>query len=332
MNRSYPTTRLRRLRMSKFSRNLTSENFINHNDLIWPAFIINGKNQKQEIKKMPLVYRYSIDQLLIEVEHLVNLGLQAIALFPQIEDHKKDEIGSEALNPNNLVCNAVRRLKTSFPDLGIICDVALDPYTNHGHDGVIDNGQVDNDKTISILKKQAVVQAQAGCDIIAPSDMMDGRIIEIRNELEINNFKDTMIMSYSAKYASSYYGPFRDAINSKNLTEPSDKKSYQMNPANSNVALHEVKMDLSEGADMIIIKPGMPYLDIISKCKSKFKIPVFGFQVSGEYSMLMAAAKMKFLNLNDTIIESLICFKRAGADGVFSYFTPLYLEEFKNNT
>lgn len=332
MNRSYPTTRLRRIRMSKFSRNLTSENFINHNDLIWPAFIINGKNQKQEVKKMPLVYRYSIDQLLIEVEHLVNLGLQAIALFPQIEDHKKDEIGSEALNPNNLVCNAVRRLKTSFPDLGIICDVALDPYTNHGHDGVIDNGQVDNDKTISILKKQAVVQAQAGCDIIAPSDMMDGRIIEIRNELEINNFKDTMIMSYSAKYASSYYGPFRDAINSKNLTEPSDKKSYQMNPANSNAALHEVKMDLSEGADMIIIKPGMPYLDIISKCKSKFKIPVFGFQVSGEYSMLMAAAKMKYLNLNDTIIESLICFKRAGADGVFSYFTPLYLEEFKKNT
>ena len=331
MKRSFPNTRLRRLRMNKFSRNLTSENHINQNDLIWPAFIVDGKNQKQEIKKMPLVYRYSIDQLLKEVEHLVKLGLQAVALFPQIENHEKDEIGSEAYNPKNLVCNAVGRLKTSFPDLGIICDVALDPYTNHGHDGVIYNGQIDNDKTISLLKKQAVVQAQAGCDIIAPSDMMDGRIIEIRNELEDNNFNNTMIMSYSAKYASSFYGPFRDAIQSKNLVEPSDKKSYQMNPANSNVALHEVAMDISEGADMIIIKPGMPYLDIISKCKSKFKIPIFAFQVSGEYSMLMAAAKMKFLNLNDSIIESLICFKRAGADGIYSYFTPLLLEEFKKN-
>ena len=327
MNRSFPFTRLRRVRMKNFSRNLTQEASISQNDFIWPVFIIDGKNQKHEIQKMPLVYRYSLDKLIPEIEHLVKLGLQAIVIFPQIENDKKDEIGTDALNPHNLVCNAVSKIKKYFPELGIICDVALDPFTSHGHDGVISDDKIDNDKTISILKKQAILQAEAGCDIVAPSDMMDGRVLAIREELEKNEFKDIMIMSYSVKYSSSFYGPFRDAIDSKKLIKPHHKKSYQMNPANSDVALHEVKMDISEGADMVIIKPGMPYLDIISKCKDRFRVPVFAYQVSGEYSMLMSAAKMNYLNLNDIVLESLISFKRAGADGFFSYFTPLILEK-----
>ena len=313
--------------MKTFSRNLTQETSISQNDFIWPVFIVDGINQKREIKKMPLVYRYSLDKLIPEIEHLVKFGLQAIAIFPQVENDKKDEIGTDAVNPQNLVCNAVRKIKRYFPELGIVCDVALDPYTSHGHDGVITDNNIDNDKTISILKKQAVLQAEAGCDIIAPSDMMDGRVLKIREELEKNNFKDIMIMSYSAKYASSFYGPFRDAVDSKKLIKPSHKKTYQMNPANFEVALNEVEMDISEGADMVIIKPGMPYLDIISKCKDQFRVPIFAYQVSGEYSMLMSAAKMNYLNLNDIVLESLISFKRAGADGFFSYFTPLILEK-----
>jgi len=327
INRTFPSTRLRRTRMQKFSRNLTSENLLTSNDLIWPVFIMDGQNKKKEIKSMPLIYRYSIDNIIPEIDRLVKIGLQAIALFPYIENNKKDQTGSLALDSENLVCRCVKEIKKYFPELGIICDVALDPYTSHGHDGIIHNDKVNNDKTISILKKQALVQAEAGCDILAPSDMMDGRVSSIRKTLESNGFKDTLIMSYSAKYASCFYGPFRDAIQSSKLLKPINKKSYQMNPANSNEALYEVSMDISEGADMIIIKPGLPYLDIISKCKEEFKIPIFAYQVSGEYSMIMSAAKMGFLNLEDAILESLICFKRAGSDGIFSYFAPHVLEK-----
>ena len=327
MNRTFPSTRLRRTRMSNFLRKLTSETLFTKNDLIWPVFITEGKNKRDEIKSMPLIYRYSIDKLISELDVLVKIGLQAIALFPHIENSKKDQDGSLALDPDNLVCRCIKEIKKKFPEIGIICDVALDPYTSHGHDGIIYNDQVSNDQTISILKKQALIQADAGCDILAPSDMMDGRVLGIRNSLEKNGFKDTLIMSYSAKYASCFFGPFREAIQSEKLIKPINKKSYQMNPANSNEAMHEVSMDISEGADMVIIKPGLPYLDIISKCKNEFKIPVFAYQVSGEYSMIMAAAKMGFLNLDDVIFESLICFKRAGSDGVFSYFTPYVLEE-----
>tara|TARA_B100000886_G_scaffold96598_1_gene64074 strand:+ start:69 stop:1058 length:990 start_codon:yes stop_codon:yes gene_type:complete len=327
MNYSYkkfPFSRMRRLRMKPFIRNLVSESSISCNDLIWPVFLVEGENQNQKIKSMPFVYRYSIDKLINELEILVKYGLQAIALFPQIEKDLKDEKGTNSFDQNNLVCRAIKKIKSSYPDLGIIADVALDPYTIHGHDGIIKNNKIMNDETIAVLKKQALVYSEAGCDILAPSDMMDGRVGAIREELEQNGMQDTVIMSYAAKYASSFYGPFRDAIKAQKLDELKDKKTYQMNTTNSDEAMHEIALDIQEGADIVIIKPGMPYLDIIYRAKEEFKIPTFAYQVSGEYSMILSAAgEGRSLEL---ILESIFSFKRAGADGVLSYFTPFLLK------
>ncbi len=315
---------MRRLRMKPFIRNLVSESSISCNDLIWPVFLVEGENQNQKIKSMPFVYRYSIDKLINELEILVKYGLQAIALFPQIEKDLKDEKGTNSFDQNNLVCRAIKKIKSSYPDLGIIADVALDPYTIHGHDGIIKNNKIMNDETIAVLKKQALVYSEAGCDILAPSDMMDGRVGAIREELEQNGMQDTVIMSYAAKYASSFYGPFRDAIKAQKLDELKDKKTYQMNTTNSDEAMHEIALDIQEGADIVIIKPGMPYLDIIYRAKEEFKIPTFAYQVSGEYSMILSAAgEGRSLEL---ILESIFSFKRAGADGVLSYFTPFLLK------
>ena len=315
---------MRRLRMKPFIRNLVSESSISCNDLIWPVFLVEGENQNQKIKSMPFVYRYSIDKLINELEILVKYGLQAIALFPQIEKDLKDEKGTNSYDQNNLVCRAIKKIKSSYPDLGIIADIALDPYTIHGHDGIIKNNKIMNDETIAVLKKQALVYSEAGCDILAPSDMMDGRVGAIREELEQNGMQDTVIMSYAAKYASSFYGPFRDAIKAQKLDELKDKKTYQMNTTNSDEAMHEIALDIQEGADIVIIKPGMPYLDIIYRAKEEFKIPTFAYQVSGEYSMILSAAgERRSLEL---ILESIFSFKRAGADGVLSYFTPFLLK------
>ena len=316
----FPTTRLRRLRMKDFSRRMISENNLTVNDLIWPIFVCEGNNIADKINSMPGVFRYSIDNILKELETVVKLKIPAIALFPQIDSALKNKEGSQAIDENNLICRTIRSIKKQFPDLGVICDVALDPFTDHGHDGLIVNDIVDNDATLKVLEKQALVQANAGCDIIAPSDMMDGRVAAIRHYLDENNFIDTQIMSYAAKYASSFYGPFRDAVGSNNSKKTIDKSSYQMNPANSNEAIREVELDISEGADMVIIKPGMPYLDIIYRVKSECNIPVFAYQVSGEYAMITYAAKNQCINKQDAMLESIIAFKRAGADGVLSYF------------
>ena len=320
----YPSLRLRRTRKYNWSRRLIQENNLSCNDLIWPVFLVEGENQNQKIKSMPFVYRYSIDKLIKELEILVKYGLQAVALFPQIEKDLKDENGTNSYDQNNLVCRAIKEIKSSYPDLGIIADIALDPYTIHGHDGIIKGGKIANDETIEVLKKQAMVFSEAGCDILAPSDMMDGRVGSIRKELEQNGMHDTVIMSYAAKYASSFYGPFRDAIKAQKLDEIKDKKTYQMNSANSDEAMQEIALDIKEGADMVIIKPGMPYLDIVYRTKQEFNIPTFAYQVSGEYSMILSLAGEK--RNKDTILESIICFKRAGADGILSYFTPFLLE------
>ena len=322
--KKFPFSRMRRLRMKPFIRNLVSETSISCNDLIWPVFLVEGENQNQKIKSMPFVYRYSIDKLIKELEILVKYGLQAVALFPQIEKDLKDEKGTNSYDQNNLVCRAIKEIKSSYPDLGIIADIALDPYTIHGHDGIIKNNKIVNDETIAVLKKQALVYSEAGCDILAPSDMMDGRVGSIREELEQNGMQDTVIMSYAAKYASSFYGPFRDAIKAQKLDEIKDKKTYQMNSANSDEAMHEIALDLQEGADMVIIKPGMPYLDIIYRAKQEFQIPTFAYQVSGEYSMILSAAGEE--RNHELILESIFSFKRAGADGVLSYFTPFLLK------
>ena len=322
--KKFPFSRMRRLRMKPFIRNLVSEASISCNDLIWPVFLVEGQNQHQKIKSMPFVYRYSIDRLIKELENLVKYGLQAVALFPQIEKDLKDEKGTNSFDQNNLICRAIKEIKAFYPDLGIIADIALDPYTIHGHDGIIKGGKIANDETIEVLKKQAMVFSEAGCDILAPSDMMDGRVGSIRKELEQNGMHDTVIMSYAAKYASSFYGPFRDAIKAQKLDEIKDKKTYQMNSANSDEAMQEIAFDIKEGADMVIIKPGMPYLDIIYRTKQEFNIPTFAYQVSGEYSMILALGGET--RNKDTILESIICFKRAGADGVLSYFTPFLLK------
>ena len=322
--KKFPFSRMRRLRMKPFIRNLVSETSISCNDLIWPVFLVEGENQNQKIKSMPFVYRYSIDKLIKELEILVKYGLQAVALFPQIEKDLKDEKGTNSYDQNNLICRAIKTIKSSYPDLGIIADIALDPFTIHGHDGIIKNNKIANDETIAVLKKQALVYSEAGCDILAPSDMMDGRVGSIREELEQNGMQDTVIMSYAAKYASSFYGPFRDAIKAQKLDEIKDKKTYQMNSANSDEAMHEIALDLQEGADMVIIKPGMPYLDIIYRAKQEFQIPTFAYQVSGEYSMILSAAGEE--RNHELILESIFSFKRAGADGVLSYFTPFLLE------
>ena len=322
--KKFPFSRMRRLRMKPFIRNIVSEASISCNDLIWPVFLVEGKNQYQKIKSMPFVYRYSIDRLIKELEKLVKFGLQAVALFPQIEKDLKDEEGTNSFDQDNLICRAIKEIKAFYPDLGIIADIALDPYTIHGHDGIIKGGKIANDETIEVLKKQAIVFSEAGCDVLAPSDMMDGRVGSIRKELEQNGMQDTVIMSYAAKYASSFYGPFRDAIKAQKLDEIKDKKTYQMNSANSDEAMQEIALDIKEGADMVIIKPGMPYLDIIYRTKREFHIPTFAYQVSGEYSMILCLAGET--RNKEIILESMLSFKRAGADGILSYFTPFLLK------
>ena len=316
---SYPNTRLRRNRKTDWSRNLVSENTLSANDLIWPIFLTDGKNQKNQISTMPGVYRYSVDKLEKIVEKALKLKLPLLALFPHTKKKNKDNKGSEALNENNLVCKAVRHIKKKFKsDIGIMCDVALDPYTSHGHDGLLKKGYVQNDETVEILVKQALLLAEMGCDVIAPSDMMDGRIGKIRKALDKNNFKLVQILSYAVKYASNFYGPFRDAIGSKKSLK-SDKKNYQMNFFNQKEALREVALDIKEGADFVIVKPGMPYLDIIKLVSDTFKIPVFAYQVSGEYSLIKNGIKKKIISEN-AIEESLMSFKRAGASAIVTYF------------
>lgn len=315
----FPNTRLRRTRMYDWSRRLIQENNITTSDLILPLFIKEGKNVMEEIKSMPDVYKYSIDTLKKIIKEAIRYKIPAVALFPEINNNKKNEIGSEALNKNNLICNAVREIKKSFGNsIGVICDVALDPYTSHGHDGIVKKNIVDNDETIKILIEQSLNQAEAGCDILAPSDMMDGRIGEIRKSLEKNNYKNIQLLSYAAKYASNFYGPFRNAVGSQSKLK-SDKKNYQMDFKNSKEALREIGMDINEGADMVIVKPALTYLDIISKAKQEFNIPIVAYNVSGEYSMIKNAIKNNILP-EDAINEMMISFKRAGANSVITYF------------
>ena len=316
---SYPSTRLRRNRKTEWSRRLVSENRLSPHDLIWPIFLTDGKNQKNQISTMPEVYRYSVDQIEKIVEKALKLKLPLLALFPHTQKMNKDKIGSEALNENNLVCKALRIIKKKFKsDIGIMCDVALDPYTSHGHDGLIKKDYVQNDETVEILVKQALLLAEMECDVIAPSDMMDGRIGKIRKALDKKNFQLVQILSYAVKYASNFYGPFRDAIGSKKSLK-SDKKNYQMDFFNQKEALREVALDIKEGADFVIVKPGMPYLDIIKLVSDTFKIPVFAYQVSGEYSLIKNGIKKKIISEN-AIEESLMSFKRAGASAIVTYF------------
>jgi len=315
---SYPSTRLRRNRKKEWSRRLVQESTLSPNDLIWPIFICEGTNVKERINTMPGVYRHSINKLEKLVESAMDKNIPMIALFPNIPNSKKNSKGSEALNKNNLVCKALRLIRKNYKNIGIMCDVALDPYTSHGHDGILKNNYVDNDETIKILIKQSLLQAEMGCDVIAPSDMMDGRVGEIRKALDKNNYELVQILSYAVKYASNFYGPFRDAVGSKK-TLKGDKKNYQMDFRNSKEALREVALDIKEGADFVMVKPGMPYLDIIKLIRDNFKIPVFAYQVSGEYSLIKNGIKNKILN-EEAIIESLISFKRAGASAVVTYF------------
>ena len=318
---SYPQTRMRRNRSNKFSQLITSENILSVNDLIMPLFIVEGKEVVQPIDSMPNIFRYSPDKLLELIEEVVSLEIPAIALFPKIENSFKDQAGSLAYDSKNLICSTVRLIKSEFPDLGIICDVALDSYTVHGHDGLLINDEIDNDKTNEALIKQSIVQAEAGCDAVAPSDMMDGRVLAIRRALDEKGFQNTQIISYAAKYASSFYGPFREAVCSNSVKNVIDKSSYQMNPSNSDEAMREIDLDINEGADMIIIKPGMPYLDIIYRASTEFNIPILAYQVSGEYSMISHASKQGYIDYKKSIFESLISFKRAGACGILSYFS-----------
>ena len=315
---SYPNVRLRRNRKAEWSRRLVSESNLSTNDLIWPIFIREGKNIKESIKSMPGVYRHSLDKVEGLVEKAVNKKIPMIALFPYTPISKKNSRGSEALNRNNLICKALRLIKKNYKNIGIMCDVALDPYTDHGHDGIVKKNYVDNDETIKILIKQSLLQADMGCDVIAPSDMMDGRVGEIRKALDKNGFKLVQILSYAVKYASNFYGPFREAVGSKKLLR-SDKKNYQMDFRNSKEALKEVALDIREGADFVMVKPGMPYLDVIRLVKDNFKIPVFAYQVSGEYSLIQNGINNRILN-EDAIYESLISFKRAGASAIITYF------------
>ena len=327
---NFPRIRMRRNRMSNFSRRLISENNISLDDLIYPIFITYGSNVKEEVVSMPGIYRYSLDLLHKEIEYISSLFIPAIAFFPKVQNELKTSDGKEALNKNNLICKAIEISKKVNPKLGVICDVALDPYTDHGHDGVIINNQIDNDETLSILCKQALVQAEAGCDIIAPSDMMDGRVGFIRDTLDKNGFTNVQIMSYAAKYASAFYGPFRDAVGSNLSLLKKSKKSYQMDPANSDEALKEIALDINEGADIVIVKPGMPYLDIIFRVKQEFKIPTFAYQVSGEYSMIKNAIEKGWFEEDKIIFESLIAFKRAGCNGIITYFAPYIAKKLLN--
>ncbi|MEY2891635.1 MAG: hypothetical protein RJA98_1543 [Pseudomonadota bacterium] len=317
----YPANRPRRLRRDVFTRALVQENHLHASNLILPVFVLEGHNQAQDVASMPGVQRLSVDRLLAVAEDCVTLGIPVLALFPVIDTARKTEDGLEALNPEGLVPTAVRALKARFPELGVLTDVALDPYTSHGQDGLLDDtGYIVNDPTVEMLTRQALVQAEAGVDIVAPSDMMDGRIGAIRSALEAQGHIHTRIMAYSAKYASAFYGPFRDAVGSAGNLGKSNKKVYQMNPANSDEALREVALDLAEGADMVMVKPGMPYLDIVRRVKDEFKVPTFAYQVSGEYAMLKAAAANGWLDHDAVMMESLLAFRRAGADGVLTYF------------
>ncbi|MDH5327516.1 MAG: porphobilinogen synthase [Gammaproteobacteria bacterium] len=316
-----PMSRMRRMRRDDFSRRLMRESVLTADDLIYPIFVIEGKNQRQAVQSMPGVERVSIDQLLKEAEQIVELGIPAVALFPVTEADKKSELAEEAFNPEGLAQQAVRALKQAFPSLGVITDVALDPFTTHGQDGLIDaSGYVLNDETVNVLVKQAVSHAEAGADVVAPSDMMDGRVGAIRQALEAAGHIHTRILAYSAKYASNYYGPFRDAVGSAGNLGSGNKYTYQMDPANSNEALAEVALDLAEGADMVMVKPGMPYLDIVYRVKQQFGVPTYVYQVSGEYAMIMAAVQNGWLNERAVILEALLGFKRAGADGILTYF------------
>ena len=327
---SYPRVRMRRNRMKEFSRKLVRETNLSVDDLIYPIFVTYGNDKREHIESMPNIYRFSLDLLGKEIKRVTSLGIPAIALFPKIRNDLKSPCGKESYNEKNLICEAIRIAKKINPELGVICDVALDPFTNHGHDGIFYNDEIDNDKTVDILCKQAVVQAAAGCDVIAPSDMMDGRVGMIRDALDEEGFNNVQIMSYGAKYASAFYGPFRDAVGSLLTSSTKDKKSYQMDPANAEEALKEISLDLSEGADMIIIKPAMPYLDIIYRVKQEFKIPIYAYQVSGEYSMIMGAIKNNWLDEKKTIMESMIAFKRAGCNGIITYFAPYVAQELIN--
>ena len=327
---SYPRVRMRRNRMYKFSRRLVSENNLTVDDLIYPIFITYGLNKKEKINSMPGIYRFSLDRLETEIKYISSLNIPAIAFFPQTENKLKTSDGREAVNKNNLVCEAIRISKKVNPELGVICDVALDPYTDHGHDGVIIDGHIDNDKTLEILCQQSLIQAEAGCNIIAPSDMMDGRVGLIRDTLDKNKFINVQIMSYAVKYASAFYGPFRDAVGSSINLSNKSKNTYQMDPKNSDEALREIELDLNEGADMVIVKPGMPYLDIIHKVREKFKIPTYAYQVSGEYSMIKGAIDKGWFDEEKIIFESLIAFKRAGCSGIITYFAP-YVAKILNN-
>ena len=315
----YPSLRLRRNRKSSWTRKLIQENTLSPNDFILPIFLIDGVNKKQHIKSMPGVYRYSVDRIGQIIDKAISKGIPMVALFPNTKKSLKNELGSEALNENNLVCRASRMIKKKYKNqIGIMCDVALDPYTSHGHDGLIKSDKILNDETIQVLINQSLLQAEMGCDVLAPSDMMDGRIGKIRKAIDQNNFQDVQILSYAAKYASSFYGPFRDAVGSKSSLK-GDKKTYQMDFRNSDEALREVALDIKEGADMVMVKPGMPYLDIIKSIKEKFKIPVFAYQVSGEYSLIENAINKNLVN-KDAVYESLVSFKRAGANAIVSYY------------
>ncbi len=317
----FPTSRPRRVRRDAFSRALVRENRLAASDLIYPVFVLDGQRQVQDVPSMPGVQRLSVDRLLPLAEQCLALGVPVMALFPVIDGAKKTPDGREATNPEGLVPRAVRELKRRFPELGLLTDVALDPFTSHGQDGLLDaNGYIINDDTVAVLTRQAQVQAEAGVDIVAPSDMMDGRIGAIRAALEVNGRVHTKIMAYSAKYASAFYGPFRDAVGSAGNLGKSDKKTYQMDPANSDEALREVALDIAEGADMVMVKPGLPYLDIVRRVKDEFRMPTFAYQVSGEYAMLKAAAANGWLDHDAVMMETLLAFKRAGADGVLSYF------------
>ncbi len=316
----FPTTRLRRNRRDLWSRRLVAEHRLEVADLIWPVFVLDGERRREPVASMPGVERLSIDLLLPALAEAAGLGIPAVALFPVTPEALKTADGAEATNPDNLLCRAVGAVKAALPELGLICDVALDPYTTHGHDGLVDDrGEVLNDATLSVLVRQALVQAAAGCDVIAPSDMMDGRVGAIRRALDEQGHGDTRIMSYAAKYASAFYGPFRDAVGSSGALGKRGKQSYQMDPANADEALREVALDLAEGADMVMVKPGLPYLDVIRRVKDAFAVPTFAYQVSGEYAMLQAAAGRGWLDGERTMLEALLAFKRAGCDGILTY-------------
>jgi porphobilinogen synthase len=318
---SFPGTRMRRNRGDDFSRRLMSENVLTANDLIWPVFVVEGTGKREAVASMPGVERLSVDLMVEAVGEAAALGIPAVAVFPNTDQSLKTPDAREAVNPDNLVCRAVQAIKSAHPDMGVICDVALDPYNSDGHDGLVKEGIILNDETVDVLCQQSLVQAAAGCDIIAPSDMMDGRIGIIRKALDDNDFQSVRIMSYAAKYASAFYGPFRDAVGSGGALK-GDKKTYQMDPANTDEALRETALDISEGADMVMVKPGMPYLDIVSRVKDTFGVPTFAYQVSGEYAMLKAATENGWLDNDKIVLESLMAFKRAGADGVLTYLAP----------